>query len=87
MKVDDAWVAVTLGSEVVARDDRVLASHVTVTDPAHDAARKASRALANAPRPTLGSDIQVNRRAFDGGSWVRPGRGLNRSSSWMPRSW
>jgi len=59
VKVDDAQVVVTLGGEVVARHDRVLASHVTVTDPAHDAARKAARALANAPRPLPGSDVEV----------------------------
>jgi len=57
--VDDAQVVVTLGAEVVARHDRVLASHVTVTDPAHDAARKAARALASAPRPLPGSDVEV----------------------------
>ncbi|MGH9266715.1 MAG: hypothetical protein ACRD0D_00900 [Acidimicrobiales bacterium] len=39
----------TLGTEVVARHDRVLAHHVTVTDPAHDRARAAARALAAAP--------------------------------------
>lgn len=49
---------VTLGGEVVARHDRVLASHVTMTDPAHDRAREAARALA-APKPTVGSDVEV----------------------------
>ncbi len=57
--VDDAAVVVTLGTEVVARHDRVLAAHVTVTDPAHDAARKAARAQAAAPKPTLHSDVEV----------------------------
>ena len=38
LKVDDDSVVVTLGREVVARHDRVLASHVTLTDPAHDKA-------------------------------------------------
>lgn len=43
-------VTVTLGKETVARHERVLARHVTVTDPAHDKARKAARALAEAPK-------------------------------------
>ena len=59
LTVDDAQVVVTLGSEVVARHDRVLASHVTVTDPAHDRAREAARALAAAPKPTIHSDVEV----------------------------
>jgi hypothetical protein len=59
LRVDDAQVVVTLGVEVVARHDRVLASHVTITDPAHDAAREAARALASAPRPMVGSDVEV----------------------------
>ena len=49
LRVDDDPVVVTLGAEVVARHDRVLATHVTVTDPAHDKAREAARALAAAP--------------------------------------
>ena len=53
VKVDDSHVVVTLGKEVVARHDRVLASHVTVTDPAHDKAREAARALAAAPKGRL----------------------------------
>jgi hypothetical protein len=51
VRVDDANVVVTLGKDVVARHPRVLASHVTVTDPAHDRAREAARALAAAPKP------------------------------------
>jgi len=50
IKVDDSFVTVTLAKEVVARHERVLASHVTVTDPAHDKAREAARALASAPK-------------------------------------
>jgi len=50
VRVDDARVSVTLGTEVVACHERVLASHVTVTDPAHDRAREAARALAAAPK-------------------------------------
>ncbi len=50
VKVDDSVVIVTLGKEVVAHHDRVLASHVTVTDPAHDKAREAARAPAAAPK-------------------------------------
>ena len=47
----DASITVTLGKDVVACHDRVLASHVTVTDPVHDRAREAARALAGAPVP------------------------------------
>jgi transposase len=57
LKVDDAEVVVTLGAEVVARHDRVLASHVTLTDPAHDRAREAARALAAMPTPTVDNDV------------------------------
>ena len=56
--VNDASVVVTLSSEVVARHDRVLAAHVTVTDPAHDRARLAARALAEAPKPTT-DEVEV----------------------------
>lgn len=59
VRVDDAKVTVTLGDEVVASHDRVLASHVTVTDPAHDRARKAARALAEAPRPPDTGEVEV----------------------------
>jgi hypothetical protein len=59
VKVNDAQVVVTLGTEVVARHERVLASHVTVTDPAHDRAREAARALASAPKPTLSTEVEV----------------------------
>jgi transposase len=47
----DARVTVTIGKDVVACHERVLASHVTVTDPAHDRAREAARALAGAAKP------------------------------------
>ena len=57
--VDDAQVTVTLGAEVVARHHRVLASHVTVTDPAHDRAREVARALASAPRPAVSTEVEV----------------------------
>jgi hypothetical protein len=50
IKVDASSVLVTLGKEVVARHDRVLASHVTITDPGHDKAREAARAQAGAPK-------------------------------------
>ncbi len=36
-------VVVTCGDEEAARHDKVFASHVTVTDPAHDQARRALR--------------------------------------------
>jgi len=50
VRADDAQLVVTLGTEVVARHVRVLASHVTVTDPVHDRAREAARALASVPK-------------------------------------
>jgi transposase len=56
--VGDTRVTVTLGKEIVASHERVLASHVTVTDPAHDQAREAARALAGAPRPD-DTDVEV----------------------------
>jgi len=59
VRVNDASVVVTLGTEVVARHDRVLASHVTVTDPAHDRAREAARAAAGAPRAPKTDDVEV----------------------------
>ena len=67
VRAGDAEVVVTLGKEVVARHDRVLASHVTVTDPAHDRAREAARALAGVPAPDTGEvdvrDLAVYDRA------------------------
>jgi hypothetical protein len=51
VKVDDECLTVRLGREVVASHERVLASHVTITDPAHDRAREAARALRSGPRP------------------------------------
>ena len=59
VRVDDATVVVTLGTEVVARHERVLASHVTLTDPVHDRAREAARALAAGPRLTDTTDVEV----------------------------
>ena len=56
--VDDAQVVATLGTEVVARHDRCLASHVTVTDPAHDRAREAARAAAGRPRLAVATDVE-----------------------------
>jgi len=50
VRADEALVTVTLGTEVVARHQRVLASHVTVTDPVHDRAREVARALASVPK-------------------------------------
>ena len=67
VRVDAAAVVVSLGGEVVARHDRVLASHVTITDPAHDRARRAARALAERPKPDTGEvevrDLAVYDRA------------------------
>lgn len=61
VRVDDSQVTVTLGKETVACHDRVLGRHVTVTDPAHDKARKAARALAEAPKATADA-AQVEQR-------------------------
>jgi hypothetical protein len=61
VRVDDTNLTVTMGAEIVACHDRVLAKHVTVTDPAHDRARIAARALAAAPRPAA-DDGQVQVR-------------------------
>ena len=58
LRVDDEAVTVTCGREVVASHDRVLASHVTLTDPAHDRARVAARALASAPKPAV-DEVEV----------------------------
>jgi hypothetical protein len=52
-------VVVTLGTEVVARHERVLASHVTLTDPAHDRARELSRALRVLPKPPASTEVEV----------------------------
>ena len=59
LTVDDAQVTVCLASEVVACHDRVLARHVTVTDPAHDRAREAARAVAAAPKPAVTAEVEV----------------------------
>lgn len=56
--VDDAQLRVTLGTEVVATHDRVLATHVTVTDPTHDRAREAARAATSPLRPDS-TDVEV----------------------------
>lgn len=58
IRADDANVVVTLGPEVVARHERCLASHVTVTDPAHDRAREAARALRALPKPAS-TEVEV----------------------------
>jgi transposase len=57
-------VVVTCGSDVVARHERVLAKHVTVTDPAHDAARRARAALARLPvaDPKPHGEVEVEER-------------------------
>jgi hypothetical protein len=59
VRVDDATLTVTLGAEIVARHERVLASHVTLTDPGHDRARQAARAVAGAPKPTDTDEVEV----------------------------
>ena len=58
-------MVVTLGKEVVACHDRVLASHVTVTDPAHDRARVAARALTAAPAADTGEVEVRNLAVYD----------------------
>jgi hypothetical protein len=59
VRVDDTAVVVTLGVEVVARHDRVLAHHVTVTDPAHDRAREAARAAVGLAEPLDTAGVEV----------------------------
>jgi hypothetical protein len=56
VRADDDTVVVTLGTEVVACHERALASHVTVTDPAHDGpgAVPGPPGAAQAPRPRRG---------------------------------
>jgi transposase len=49
IRMDADQVMVTCGRDVVARHERVLAKHVTVTDPAHDAARRARAELVRLP--------------------------------------
>jgi hypothetical protein len=58
VKVDDDRVVVTLGKEVVASHERVLASHVTITDPVHDRARQVARALRDRPKASA-EDVEV----------------------------
>ncbi|AXV04967.1 Mobile element protein [Euzebya pacifica] len=53
-------VVVTCGRDEVARHDRVLAKHQTITDPAHDAARKARAQLLELP--VAGPDTGVEQR-------------------------
>jgi hypothetical protein len=62
VKVDDARVTVTLAKVVVANHERSLASHVTLTDPAHDRAREAARALAGAPK-LFSDEVEVRNLA------------------------
>jgi transposase len=56
--VTDQQVTVTMGKETVAVHERVLASHVTITDPAHDLARIAARALKLVVKP-VDVDVEV----------------------------
>lgn len=49
IRVDADTVTVTCGRQTVAHHDRVLAKHVTVTDPAHDTARRARAAQTRLP--------------------------------------
>jgi hypothetical protein len=58
LRAGDDRITVTLGKEVVASHERVLASHVTITDPAHDRAREAARALSSAPAPST-DEVEV----------------------------
>ncbi|MGH9102695.1 MAG: Mu transposase domain-containing protein, partial [Acidimicrobiales bacterium] len=58
VRAGDQRVTVTLGREVVASHERVLAAHVTATDPVHDHARVAARALASAPKPST-DEVEV----------------------------
>ncbi|HVA75171.1 MAG TPA: IS21 family transposase [Acidimicrobiales bacterium] len=60
--VDGARVTAKLGNEVVASHERSLASHVTVTDPVHDRAREAARALRGVPKPSS-DEVEVRNLA------------------------
>jgi len=60
VRVDADRVTVTCGrDDLVARHDRSLARHVTVTDPAHDRARRARAQLAADPAPPADTDVAV----------------------------
>jgi transposase len=59
VRADADWVTVTCGGDQVARHERVLARHVTVTDPAHDRARRARAQLAAEPDPPAGADVET----------------------------
>lgn len=61
VRADASAVTVTCAGVEVARHARSFASHVTVTDPAHDQARKqlAGRAPADFDAADVGEDVQV----------------------------
>lgn len=59
---DAASVVVTCAGEEVARHARVFASHVTVTDPAHDEARKRLRGRAPVDFDVATADAEVPAR-------------------------
>jgi hypothetical protein len=73
VRAGDERVAVTCGREVVASHERVLATHVTATDPAHDRARVAARALASAPTPRA-DEVEVRDLSVYDRPRVRHGR-------------
>ncbi len=57
VRVGADTVTVACGQDVVARHQRVFAKHVTVTDPAHDAARRARAELARLPVAPADTDV------------------------------
>ena len=65
LRAGDDRITVTLGKEVVASHERVLASHVTVTDPAHDRAREAARALSSAQEPSTDEVAVADLAVYD----------------------
>jgi len=65
VRADDTWVTVSWGGQEVARHPRCLANHVTITDPAHDAARRAQAALAKVSKmPTPQAEVEARDLAY-----------------------
>lgn len=62
IRMDADEVTVSCAGEIVARHERVLAKHVTVTDPAHDAARRARAELAGLPATADDEETTVEMR-------------------------
>jgi hypothetical protein len=59
VRADHHGVVVSCAGEEIARHRRVFASHVTVTDPAHDEARRKLRGLAPVDFDRVGTNGDV----------------------------